>query len=544
MSKIKFLPLLAAVLTITSCDTPTESQDYYDNSWTPGANAIEVLQPTVKNPQASLSALNKMRLSQNRLGLSSLGQSNILVVPVEFKGDKELRELYKKSGYDIHFDTFDVNDLNKAYFGTAKENDFPSVKDYYLESSYGKCQLNGVTTEVITLPESFITYLLKASNIGIIEVYNEIVDYIYTYIFETTKSLYIGDFDSNDDKKVDALSIVLNYPYTFGFDETSANASLNSVIPYFLGLSNTYFEDSYVGSAYSPKVNSYSVISDQFRQVNGPRTLVNNVGLMLGLDNYSDLTGNALTGYQRSCLGYTDMMEGAIGDHNPFSKYQLGWTTPRIYKSNDLLNDLEVELNTLSSENSSIVLCTEDNKGFGEYLIVDLYTPTGINKTNITEQGIYGSTLFTEAGIRVYKVDSRLARGINGNFINFYGETDFDDEITLSNGSVSKYTYDYAFTNSGINDYVASGITNNFPLVSLLSKNGINRHLVHFSFELTDDDLWHANDTFGEIEGVPGFYHGFRFNGDNGYNGDYLNIAFEVKSIEGSKATLTLKGVK
>ena len=62
MSKIKFLPLLAAVLSITSCDTPTESQDYYDNSWTPGANAIEVLQPTVKNPQASLSALNKMRL--------------------------------------------------------------------------------------------------------------------------------------------------------------------------------------------------------------------------------------------------------------------------------------------------------------------------------------------------------------------------------------------------------------------------------------------------------------------------------------------------
>ena len=101
MSKIKFLPLLAAVLSITSCDTPTESQDYYDNSWTPGANAIEVLQPTVKNPQASLSALNKMRLSQNRLGLSSLGQSNILVVPVEFEGDKELRELYKKSGYDI-----------------------------------------------------------------------------------------------------------------------------------------------------------------------------------------------------------------------------------------------------------------------------------------------------------------------------------------------------------------------------------------------------------------------------------------------------------
>ena len=113
MIKNKIIPLFAVLLSLVSCnDTP--SQDYYDYNWTKGETAIEINQPTVKNPQAQLSNLNKMRQTQNKLGLSSLGQSNILVVPVEFKGDDELKDSYKKLGYDIDFNIFDVKHIDDA----------------------------------------------------------------------------------------------------------------------------------------------------------------------------------------------------------------------------------------------------------------------------------------------------------------------------------------------------------------------------------------------------------------------------------------------
>lgn len=549
MSKGKILSLLGLLCVITSCNqNPNTNVDYYDYNWTRGEEHIDVQMPLTKNPQAQLSSLNKMRKTQNRLGISSLGDINLLVVPINFKNDINLENKYSKLGHDIYINYEDLNNIQEMYFGETTSSSYYSVKDYYKQSSYNKCNIDGVVSEVITLPETFDTYLRKVENVGLNEVFNEIVNYVYTYIFETTKSLYIGDFDSNDDKKVDAISIIVNYDYTFEYPSTDELSMLNYIIPYFLQCGNTFFNDNFKDSEFKPNVNSFSIISDQYRRVDfaerDSRAFINNVGLMLGLDNYLDTTGNMATGYVRATLGYKDMMQGMIGDHNPFSKYQLGWVKPQIYSKEILTSEgIDVTINPKDSDKSTILLHSGTHNEFSEYLMLDLYTPSGLNVKDILNEYIYNNKTFSTSGVRLYKVDSRLIRGIDGKIAPYYGNATFEEEVVLSNGKTAKYEYDYAYTNNGVNDYINSGINQNFPLVSFLSKDGINRHLVSSSYKISDDNMFKVGDSFGENSEVDGFYKNFRFNGENGVNGDKLNITFTVKSIENGVANITLKGV-
>lgn len=235
------------------------------------------------------------------------------------------------------------------------------------------------------------------------------------------------------------------------------------------------------------------------------------------------------------------MMEGLVGDHSAFSKYQLGWIEPKLISANSLPQEgLEVEINDLTTSGDALLLYTGKHNMFGEYLLIDMYYhKSALNDVNVIETGLYGTNTFTNRGVRVTKVDARLVRGYEGHYVEFDGETNFNDWTTLPNGKHIQYTYDYAYTCSSTNKYYEYGITANYPLVNLLKKDGSNRHLTYSGTAFTHSDLWKEGDVFASTDSVDGFYKNFRFDG-LGVNGPLLNINFQVEEFINGKAILKL----
>jgi hypothetical protein len=99
------------------------------------------------------------------------------------------------------------------------------------------------------------------------------------------------------------------------------------------------------------------------------------------------------------------MMDYNIIDHNGYSKFALGWTNPYI-----VTGDADITLSPASSSGQSILLSAAWNGSpFDEYLLLELYTPDGLNEKDST--AAYpgnGRRGFTIPGIRMYHVDSRL----------------------------------------------------------------------------------------------------------------------------------------
>ena len=560
------LPFLALVFSIVSCgptsedpttnsgsesttttdgetiSKPTFEPSVYDENWQPGDNAIEgAVQPIRKNPIGFDSQLNKMRRTQQKSGLPSLGNANMLVVPLTFAGDKDIEKSIP--GLDLSFSKNDIVAIEDSFFYNDESTvDYmPSVSSYYWISSNNKLTLEGVVSPVVEYNLDFISVLERTSNTSKASVYSEIIDYIYNYLFVETETYYIGDFDADKDGRIDSISVLINYPYAelFGSGTAATNLLLD-----FVGLDNVGFTCDLINKD-TTLVNSYSFISDLFRQFNSTKdysnAFIKNTGRMLGLDDYQDKTGNPSTGTIRSSFGYTDMMEGLVGDHSAFSKYQLGWIEPKLISANSLPQEgLEITIEDLTTSGDAILLYTGKHNMFGEYLLIDMYYhKSSLNKVNVAEQGLYGTNSFTNRGVRVTKVDARLVRGYEGHFVEFDGETDFNDYLKLPNGEIIQYVYDYAYTCSSVNKYYEYGITANYPLVSLLKKDGTNRHLTDASTTFTHQDLWKEGDIFMSENAVDGFYKNFRFDG-NGVNGPLLNINFQVEEFINGKAKLKL----
>ena len=551
------LPFLALVFSIVACgpttsDTsptdettiskPTFEPSVYDENWQPGENAIEgATQPRKKNPIGVESQLNKMRRTQQKSGIPSLGEANMLVVPLTFVGDKEIEKTVP--GLDLTFSKNDIVSIEDAFFYNDESTvDYmPSVSNYYWISSNNKLTLEGVVTPVIEYELDFISVLERTTNTSKSQVYSEIIDFIYNYLFVETKTYYVGDFDADKDGRIDAISVIVNYPYAELFG--SGTAATQYLLD-FVGLDNVGFTSDLINPE-TTLVNSYSFISDAFRTFNSTNdysnAFIKNTGRMLGLDDYQDKTGNPLTGYFRSVTGYTDMMEGLVGDHNAFSKYQLGWIEPKLISANSIPQEgLEITIEDLTSSGDALLLYTGEHNMFGEYLLIDMYYHKSLlNEVNVAEQGLYGTNSFTNRGVRVTKVDSRLVRGYEGHYVEFDGKTDFNDYVRLPNGELVQYTYDFAYTCSSVNKYYKYGITANYPLVSFLKKDGTNRHLTDSSTSFLHSDLWKEGDVFMSESSIEGFYKNFRFNG-NGVNGPLLNINFQVNEFINGKAKLTL----
>lgn len=331
------------------------------------------------------------------VGLPSTGDVEILVIPVEFK-NAQFENNYK----DI---------LNKGSNGTSEETGWESLSSYYKKSSGNKLNIHATILDKYetnenyyhaaqqiddkTYPEDFLDgyasldhkYLEQA-----IAHYNDQIDY--------------SQYDANNDGNIDCVYLVYScsvatgdndldmwWAYTSQFvtkdfynEEVEDPQKVkydNKEIDVYLWFSIDFFSEELKDSTTDEKV-----------AINA-ETVIHESGHALGLDDYYDTSYNQNGGY-----GGGIMMDWNVGDHDPFSKALLGWINPYIV----INSDAEITINAFESTGDAIFIARDYNGVyFNEYIIVDLYTPTGLNEL---QKGTNG--LPDDVGVRIIHADGRV----------------------------------------------------------------------------------------------------------------------------------------
>ena len=144
-------------------------------------------------------------------------------------------------------------------------------------------------------------------------------------------------------------------------------------------------------------------------QGTGARVLIHELGHVFGLMDYYDFYP-----YEDSiidALGCFDMQSHDMGDWNPYSRFLCGWVEPWLIEEGTDQISLKV------TPDQPLLIPTSlgwNGTPFDEYILVDVLAPVGANGydwAQLTEPRLVGaSTPKSQGGVRVYHVDSRMAR--------------------------------------------------------------------------------------------------------------------------------------
>lgn len=401
-------------------------------------------------------------------GCPTVGKVPVLVIPVEFSNSTA-----KSKGYTIE-------NIKRAF--TGNDTDYYSVEEYYYISSYGMLDLEFTVVDSWFRPDYSSTYyetLTQRYNgeeyfIGDQVIMDEALEYL-------SKSMDLSKFDSDNNGIIDAV-IMINtltiddqsdfhwayrywndytdkYGYFYEYDGVSAND--------YIWASYQFMHESY-DERYGYSYDDTGVMNTY--------TYIHEFGHILGVDDYYDTSYRTDTTPLDGC----DIMDGMTGDHNPYTKFNLGWlTTSKLITTS---TSITLTLDSFTETGDTIIIANNwvDSLGaYQEYYIVVYYTMTGLNG------GEYG--YFSREGIIVYHVNASL-----------YCE-EFDDEMYYD-------VYNNNTSYTGTNGY------------------GTKDNLIEFVKSVG------GNFTYVEGDSLPALTDDC---------GNRLGYSFRVDSIENGKATLT-----
>ena len=370
-------------------------------------------------------------LSNNENVCPSVGDVNLLVIPVHLP--------------ESSFNTPEVKeDIEKVFFGKDdSDNGYMSLSEYYYESSFGKLNFQGFVTDWFDVTKYTNIKSLDDITMGTNgTIVTEILREATERAFDTYDSLNRKDYDQNNDGSIDGIWLVYdhyNYFNQFLIEPDSSEGDLNEAfwnytswdwygdspnldVPTTSGFSWASFDQIY--SAYA-EYNEHDV--PDFTNLDSipldSHTFIHETGHLLGLDDLYTSDG-------RSPTGRSTMMDQNIGDLDPYSKLVLGWVTPYVvYGSSEILltqnmyddhsvivipsnyEEISTKIENLSDEEKENYIY--EFNPFSEYLIVDLYSPLGLNykDTYGNEDGYYvhgREACVASTGVRIYHCDSRI----------------------------------------------------------------------------------------------------------------------------------------
>lgn len=321
-------------------------------------------------------------------GIPSLGTPKILVVPVEFS-DYTLKEV-----------GVTTSDIEKGFFGTEKDTGWESLSSYYEKSSYGHLKLSGTVLPTYTAKNTSTYYnnLYNRNSVGDDTILKEVLDY-----YDST--IDFSEYDYNNDGFIDGIYLVYAHPQDYENDNLwwawqnwatymELNTKYDGVrANYYMWASAGFIlEGIDTGDGYD--AFDYQAMYDSSLKIN-MHTFIHETGHMFGLDDYYDYPDSYNVG-PAGGLGGADIMDYTVGDHCPFSKMMLGWVNPTI-----VLDTITIKIKSFTETGECIMIPKNfaNNGYFGEYLTIDLYTPTGLNELD-------ADNLFTKTAVRIMQVDS------------------------------------------------------------------------------------------------------------------------------------------
>ena len=340
----------------------------------------------------------------------SVGNPKLLVIPVWFTDSTHcITENHKE---DVR------QDIETAYFGTVEEAGWQSVKTYYYTLSQGRCNLDGVVTDWYETGEPMSVYGNDS------DATENLLKTASDWYFAQQGSLPRSYFDTDSDGYLDGVMLIYAAPdYASAYNDWDSNND---------GRENFWAYTSYTmndPNLETPVVNAFFWASYDFMYDTGTANVrtglyfygagdarncnvdshafIHEMGHMFGLQDYYDYSG------QFSPAGGFSMQDSNVGSHDPYSVLALGWADPYVPETSCTLT-----IKPFQNKGHDLVLLQPDGfnvdrSPFDEYVLLELYTPTGLNQFDCEnpyrESG--GSRQGPlEIGLRIWHVDSRLVK--------------------------------------------------------------------------------------------------------------------------------------
>ena len=442
MKKSAFSLIIVSLFLVTAC-RPTDSSSSETSS-------IPVFDDFYQAPNPELTYYDISRAGEMD-SIPSLGTTNLLVIPVVIEGYEQ------NATTEIH------DDIETMMFGEASDTSWQSVASFYHQSSYGRLTLSGDVTEWFPSGYSVadMERLESRNQDAVATLLEDAVDWVKT----SQPQLDLTDYDNDQDGHLDAVWLVYSAP--------------SQISDIFWAFVSWNYHNQYNKNFANPTPFTYGWASFDFiyegygKDGIDAHTFIHETGHLLGLDDYYDYD------YKTSPMGMIDMMDNNIIDHNGYSKFALGWTNPYV-----VTGDADIEILPASTSGQSILLSADWNgHPFDEYLLIELYTPDGLNeKDTLTAYPGNGRRGFTVPGIRMYHVDSRLFNQNSSQYVDSLGGGAY---VGASNSS----------SWAGIKEHKST-----FKLLSVVDAAKNIRYMASAMAMATDKTLFKTGDTFS-LEG-------------------------------------------
>lgn len=406
------------------------------------------------------------------------GEITSLVVPVVWKDqpeqatDEVLERLYQKLGR-VEDKTGTVTDYSKEL------TDGFSLSEYYDIASYGKHKITSFVTDWYNAPYNFADDMEDMNVLG-----GDFMEKLYQWLLKTYRDMDWSRFDQNGDGFFDSVTIV-----NVGQDnDEEMNMGTYS---YAQRVSMGYTGEG-AGTRKKPVIKNHISMNASFLEDN---TLIHEYAHELGLIDYYDVTYSGI-----DAVGHYDMQSQSTGDWNAYSKYAAGWIQPQVVPGLAKGESMEITIGSFANTGDAIVIpiAGESHDGpFGEYIMVDLFTPDGVNRYDAADYGLQDAV-----GVRMYHVDAVMEKRV------LHGEDGVDYPI-------------------GTPKYVnASNKAGKYHL-ELLQAGGVNTFTGQEGENsiLSAEDLFKAGDSFTAESFDGNFTHGRMDNGSEfGYTVQVVRI--------------------
>lgn len=407
---------------------------------------------------------------------SAVGEKHTLVVPIVWADQTGLvsDELYahyqKALGKLIDGQGTPTSDLTDA------DDDFFSLTEYFDTASYGQLEISSFMTDWYYTDKTFTgdyEYIFP-------EV--EFADEVLQWVKETYPDTDWTQFDQDGDGCVDAMIFI---SVGLSQDGSYMPASFGGAVH---STGNSYGKRA--GTQQDPQANCFLTVNHAFLMEDTINTLIHEFSHNFGLNDYYDASYSGGV----DAVGQYDMESSNVGDWNAYSKLAVGWMDPQIVSGLASGESIDLTIGSSALTDDMIILPaagTQYSGPFGEYVMIDLFSPDGVNAYDAAEYGLENTV-----GVRISHVNA-----------NMRSTTESDGAIgdVQDNGNIigtELYTnvYDDTF---------------GFYNVEVIQAGGVNTFtdLNNLRSALSAEDLFQAGDTFTAEEYDQFFYQGRMDNG-------------------------------
>jgi len=479
MKKRNLISLFLTVV-LVSCNDSSITSSINPTSWTQNENLV--LTNTTEFKEAH--------------SLSSIGNQKILVIPCEFSGERE-------------FTSNDLELIENAFFNenlsTEDGRNSYSLTEFYKQSSLDKLNITGEVTDVLKIPYT-VDFLTDDGS-----YFPGVAAECYYKLSSVTDD-YLKSYDQDSDGYVDSVVFVYSSPTS---ERTGS---------FWAWVANFDTEKSISRPNFSRHMWVGLDFFAQYDYDIDAHTIIHETGHLLGLRDYypSDNYNLALGGHS--------MMDYNISDHDPYSKYLLGWAEP-IYYDFENYQEVTIKLEPFQGTNKFVLFNPNWNySAMDEYLMFEYYTPTLLNSLDAKYQ--YGTRPlgFTESGIKIYHVDSRIAKCEYSQQLASLVFNEYVNEIPSEYDENTYYVI--AASNNTEDSHTDASRQGRYKQIALIENKEFNT--LQSGATADNDSLFQVGDVFSSFDSA--YISNGKFN-----NGNEINLTMTVNEMTDEYATITLK---